>query len=179
MKKLILLFCGILIFSMSFGQVKIEKPTTLAEQFGVTTGTLIEKQIMEIGKVKGITVQIMYIKDLIDVKELKALRFEYRDRSINMAPTYSAVLDLDEVDGLIKSMKNLTTNVFPSSRDYYTEVTYRSKTGFQAGAYFNIDRKKWIAFIKLDQYDSNSFASFNSDDLTSLLSIVEQAKANM
>jgi hypothetical protein len=57
--------------------------------------------------------------------------------------TKVASLDSDEIEGLIKSIKNLKTNVFPSTRDTYTEVTNKSRTGFETRAYYDIGKLKW------------------------------------
>ena len=58
MKKIMILFIGLLLTGIVYGQVgqaKIEKQTSLAEQFSATAGTLMEKQLIDIGKVKGLS----------------------------------------------------------------------------------------------------------------------------
>jgi hypothetical protein len=179
MKKITTLGFGLLMTSLAFSQAKVEKQTTQAEQFSATAGTLIEKQFVDIGKVKGISVQVMKLKDLNSGTSKTALRFEYEYKSSYTSDTKIATLDLDEIDGLIKSMNNLKTTVFTSTRDVYTEVTFRSRTGFEAGAYYNVDKAKWVAYIKLEKFDSNSQVFFNTEDFASILTFVEQAKTKM
>jgi len=179
MKKITTLFFGLLMTSLAFSQAKVEKQTTQAEQFSATAGTLIEKQFVDIGKVKGISVQVMKLKDLNSGTSKTALRFEYEYKSSYTSDTKIATLDLDEIDGLIKSMNNLKTIVFPSTRDVYTEVTFKSRTGFEAGAYYDVDKAKWVAYAKLEKYDSNSQVFFNTEDFASMLTLVEQAKTKM
>ena len=98
----------------------------------------------------------MKLKDLINSRSKSALRFEYEYKSSYTSDTKIATLDLDEIDGLIKSMNGLKTNVFPSTRDVYTEVTFTSRKGFKAGAYYDVDKAKWVAYMKLEKFDSNS-----------------------
>ncbi len=158
---------------------KSEKQTTQAEQFSSQAGTLIEKQFIDVGKVKGITIQVMKLKDLNSGTTKTALRFEYEYKSSYTSDTKIATLDLDEIDGLLKSMNNLKTNVFTSTRDVYTEVTFRSRTGFEAGAFYDINKSKWTAYVKLERFDSNSEEFLNTDDFSTMLTLIEQAKAKM
>jgi len=66
---------------------------------------------------------VIKYKDLNNGTSKSALRFEYEYKSSYSSDSKIASLDLDEIDGLIKSMKNLQSTVFPSTRDIYTEVT--------------------------------------------------------
>ena len=179
MKKITSLFIGLLMTTLAFSQEKVEKQTTQAEQFSATAGTLIEKQFVDIGKVKGVTVQVMKFKDLNNGTSKSALRFEYEYKSSYTSDTKIATLDLDEIDGLIKSINNLKTTVFSSTRDVYTEVTFTSRTGFKAGAYYDVDKSKWVTFVKLEKFDSNSQVFLTTEDFATLLTLVEQAKAKM
>jgi hypothetical protein len=179
MKKIITLTIALLMTIFAYSQEKVEKQTTQAEQFSATAGTLIEKQFIDIGKVKGITVQVMKFKDLNNGTSQSALRFEYEYKSSYSSDTKVSVLDLDEIDGLIKSITNLNTTVFSSTRNVYTEVTFISRTGFKAGAYYDVDRAKWVTFVKLEKFDSNSQVFLTTEDFATLLTLVEQAKTKM
>ncbi len=179
MKKKITFLSIMFVASLAFGQAKVEKQTTQAEEFSATSGTLIEKQFIDIGKVKGISVQILKLKDLNSGVSKSALRFEYDYKSSYTSDTKIATLDLDEIDGLLKSLNNLKTKVFNSTRDVYTEITFRSRTGFEAGAYYDVDKSKWVAYVKLEKFDSKSQVFFSTDDLNSMQVLVEQAKAKM
>jgi hypothetical protein len=179
MKKIASLFIGLLMTTFAYSQDKIEKQTTQAEQFSATSGTLIEKQFIDIGKVKGVAVQVMKFKDLNNGASKSALRFEYVYKSSYSSDTKIATLDLDEIDGLIKSINNLKTTVFSSTRNVYTEVTFTSRTGFKAGAYYDVDKAKWVTFVKLEKFDSNSQVFLTTEDFTTLLTLVEKANSIM
>ncbi len=179
MKKLTTLFLAILIACVTFGQETKEKQLSNADQFSAKAGTLIEKQFIDIGIVKGVEVKVLKLKDLNDGTMRTALRLEYEYKSSYTSDTKIASLDSDEIDGLIKSINNLQANVFTSTRETYTEVTFKSRTGFEAGAYYDIDKGKWTAYIQLEKYDSKSSVFMNTEDFVTLLSLIEKAKSKM
>lgn len=170
--KTILALGGLFLLTtaLAFGQTK--EKLTQAEEFGAQAGTLIEKQFIDIGKVKGVKVRVNIFKDLNSGISESALRFEYLDTKI-------ATLDTDEIDGLIKSIKNLLTNVFPTTREIYTEITYRSKSGFEAGAYYSIEKGKWITYLQIEGWDRGSMVFLTPEDFSTLLELLEQAKLKM
>ena len=174
MRYSILIFALVASTAISFGQTK-EKELTQAEQFSSQAGTLIERQFIDIGKVKGVEIKVLKYKDLNAGTGKSALRFEFDYKS-----SYSiASLDADEIDGLIKSIKNLQINVFPTTREIYTEVTFKSRTGFEAGAYYSPDKTKWSTYVQIEKFDRNSMVFLSTEDFASLLSLIEQAKAKM
>lgn len=175
MKKLFFVIVWIMLSACAFGQTK-EKELSQAELFSAQAGTLIERQFIEIGKVKGVEVKVLKYKDLNGGTEKSALRFEYDYRSTYTSDTKIASLDVDEIDGLIKSIKNLQANVFTTNREVYTEVTFRSRTGFEAGAYYSPDKGKWSAYVQIEKYDRNSTVFLSTEDFITLLGLVESAK---
>jgi len=191
MKNIFILFILILITNSAYSQdkdekivpqaeqFKDEKAVTQAEQFSATAGTLIEKKIIDIGKIKGVSIQVMKLKDLISGDVISALRFEYEYRTSYTSDTKIATLDLDEIDGLLKATNSIKNTVFKSTPDTYTEVTFISRTGFKAGAYYDVNKSKWFAYLKLEQYDSNSRVFLNTEDFDLILKLVEQAKTKM
>ena len=164
--------------SRIFAQTK-EKELTQAEQFSSQAGTLIERQFLEIGKVKSVEVKVLKYKDLNNGVSKTALRFEYPYKSSISSDTKISSLDADEIDGLIKSIKNLQSSVFTSTRDIYTEVTFKSRTGFEAGAFYSPDKSKWTAYLQIEKYDRNSLVFLAPEDFTTLLNLIEQAKIKM
>jgi hypothetical protein len=180
MKHLTTILLTILIASATvYGQDTKEKQLSNADQFSAKAGTLIEKQFIDIGQVKGVQVKVLKLKDLNDGTTKTALRLEYEYKSSYSTDTKIASLDSDEIEGLIKSIKNLQTNVFTSTRDTYTEVTFKSRTGFEAGAYYDTGKSKWTAYMQLSKYDSKSSVFLNTDDFSTFLTLIEQAKTKM
>ena len=179
MKKLLPAF--VLIFTaVSFAQIAKptpEKEQSKLEQFSAKSGGLFERRFEPVGTVKGVKVEILSIADLISGLKIMGLRFEYYAYASYGGDTKTAFLDADEVDGLIKSITMLQSTVFPSTRDVYTEVTYTSRGGFSAGAYYA--NKQWTAFVKLEKYDSRSQVTMKPEDFGELLTFLQQAKAKL
>lgn len=181
MKKRFLVLSLLAISTFGFAQTPAtkEKQLSNAEVFSAKSGTLIEKQFLDIGKLKTVEVKILKLKDLNDGTAKSALRLEYEYSGRYSSDTKVALLDSDELDGLIKSIKNLQTNVFPSKRDVYTEIIYRSRTGFEAGAFYSTDKAEWVTYMQLEKYDKDSMVFLTVEDFATLLSLVEQAKTKM
>lgn len=139
MKKLTISIVISLISYTLLSQVK-EKELSNAETFSNQSGSLIEKQFIPIGKIKGVEVSVMKIKDLNSNVSKSALRFEYEYKSQYTTDSKIAVLDNDEIEGLVKSMNNMIASVFNSTRTVYTEVNFMSRTGFKAGCYFDVKK---------------------------------------
>ena len=180
MKRLALTLTAFLFSWASFSQQSAqEQQLSHAEQFGAQEGTLIERQFLDVGTIKGMTVKVLIIKDLLSETTKTALQLEYYYASSYSQHTKVANLDADEIDGLIKSIKKLQTDVFPSNRDTYTEVSFKSRTGFEIGASYNPDKAKWIAFAQLSRSDKDSLVSLHLEDFETLLALVEKADALM
>ena len=178
MKKLFVVIVMAFTCVSAMSQIKnAEETLSNAELFSVKSGTLIEKQFIDIGKVKSVEVKVLKIKDLNDDKTISALRFEYEAVGKYSSDTKIAMLDIDEIEGLVISIKNIQSKVFPSTPETYTEVTYRSRSGFEAGAFYS--DSKWKTYLKLEKYDSDSFVFLTQEDLTTLLGLIEQAKLKM
>lgn len=174
MKKtlpLIILLCAVCAFS----QIKpVEKEQSKLEAFSLRSGTLIEKQFVDVGEIKDVKVQTYILSDLISGIKISGLRLQKTVVDRYSVDTKIAALDLDEIDGLIKSITALKTKIFASTRTSYTEVVYKSRGGFTAGAYF--DSGKWTGFLKLEQYDSKSYTYLTPEEFDSFLLLVQKVK---
>lgn len=91
--------------------------------------------------------------------------------------TKSAMLDADEIDGLMKSIKLIQEKVLVTTPATYTEVNYRSRSGFEAGCFTS--KGSWSCYLKLEKFDGKSYVWINTEDLANLYSILEQAKTKM
>jgi hypothetical protein len=179
MSKVILLLVFIIATSTAFAQQTKtkEQETSNAEKFSERAGSLVKKEFIEIGVIKKSELKVIIYTDLISNQKTSALKFEYEHKSSYTTDTKAAVLDADEIDGLIKSIKIIQEKIFPSVPQNYSEVTFRSRSGFEAGCYSKKDG--WSAYMKLERYDSDSYVFMEKEDLTKLLSLLEQAKSNL
>ena len=105
------------------------------------------------------------------------MRFEYESVGKYSTDTKSALLDADEIDGLIKSVKIMQEKIFPSLTSNYTEVSFKSRGGFDAGCYWS--KGNWSTYLKLEKYDKDSYVFLDKEDFQILLKLLEQAKARL
>jgi hypothetical protein len=159
--------------SMTFGQSK-EQELSNADKFSAKAGTLIQKEFLEIGTINKTKIKVIHYKDFISNETVSAVRFEFDVASSYSTDTKIASLDADEIDGLIKSIKLIQDKVFVSVPANYTEVTYKSRGGFEAGCYWS--KSDWAAFLKLEKFDSKSYVFLKKDEFPSLLGLLEKAK---
>lgn len=178
MKKLLVVLMSIMAFTFSYGQtVTKEKELSNAEKFSSKSGTLIEKEFVDVGTLKKAEIKVIHYTDLISSESVSALRFEYEVAGSYSSDTKIASLDADEIDGLIKSIKMMQEKVFTSTPTNYTEVTYKSRGGFEAGCYWS--KGDWSTYLKLEKYDGKSYIFLKKDDFPELLSLLEKAKTLM
>ena len=144
------------------------------EKFSAKSGTLIEKKFIDIGKLKDVKVQVLVITDMMGNAKVSGVRFEIEKAGRYTSDTKVAFLDQDEVDGLVKSINILKTSVLGTTRDSYTEIAFRSRSGFEAGAYFG--EGKWTTFMKLERFDKDSYVFLQPEDFDTLASLLQQAK---
>jgi len=178
MKKLLIVLMSIMAFTVSYGQTDTkEKELSNAEKFSSKSGTLIEKEFIDVGTLKKAEIKVIHYTDLISNESVSALRFEYEVAGSYSSDTKIASLDADEIDGLIKSIKMMQEKVFTSTPTNYTEVTYKSRGGFEAGCYWS--KGDWSTYLKLEKYDGKSYVFLKKDDFPELLTLLEKAKTLM
>lgn len=179
LKKTILVIAVFLTsINYSYGQAETKaKEVSNAEKFSDKSGTLIQKEFSDVGDIKKCKIQIAKFEDLISNQKTSAVRFEYDYVSSYSRDTKLALLDADEIDGLVKSLKLIQDKVLPTSSSNYTEVSYRSRSGFEAGCFSKKD--SWKIYLKLERYDGNSYVFLDKDDLPKLLQLLESAKSKL
>lgn len=180
MKKIQLIFALIAITLYSFGQQAAkakEQEVSNAEKFSERAGSLVQKEFIDIGTLKKCDIQVAKFTDLISGQKSSAVRFEYEYKSSYSSDTKIAMLDEDEIDGLMKSIKIIQEKVLPTSTTNYTEVNFRSRSGFAAGCFSK--KNSWTTFMKLEKFDSNSYVWMEKEDLAQLLSLLLQAKEKL
>lgn len=175
MKKSI--FTLLLIFTWCVGNSQTkDKELSNAEAFSAKVGTLMQMEFVDIGTLKGCKIQVVYFTDLISKTKQSALKFEYS--SSYSAGTKAAILDPDEVDGYMKSIKIMQEKIIATTPINYTEINYRSRGGFEGGCYFS--EKKWGMYLKLEKFDMKSYVpTLSVEDLPTLYTFLEQAKAKL
>lgn len=156
---------------------KHDEPTSNVEKFSNRSGTLMKKDFIEIGTLKKCEIKVNYFTDLISGQKQSAVRFEYEYKSSYTSDTKIALLDADEIDGLMQSIKIMQDKVFASTPSNYTEVEFKSRSGFAAGCYSK--NNTWSCYLKLERFDGNSYVWLDNQDMTVLLDLLQQAKTKL
>lgn len=177
-RTLLIIIVSLTAINLSYGQNETKsKEVSNAEKFSDKSGTLIQKEFLDVGDLKKCKIQIAKYEDLISSQKTNAVRFEFDYVSSYSSDTKLALLDTDEIDGLIKSLKLIQEKVLPVPATNYTEVSYRSRSGFEAGCFSKKD--SWSIYLKLERFDSKSYIFLDKDDLPKLLTLLESAKAKL
>jgi retron-type reverse transcriptase len=164
--------------TLAFSQNQtVDREQSNIEKFSAKSGTLIEKQFVDVGNLKGVKVQLFIITDMLSNSKASGLRMEYVATGRYSSDSKIAVLDQDELDGLIKSINILKTKVFNTTRDSYTEIIFRSRSGFEAGGYYSDG--KWKTFMKLERFDKDSYIFLQPEDFDALAELLQQAKQKL
>lgn len=173
--KIIIILISVLTVNLSYGQTKTtEKELSNAQKFSSKAGTLIQKEFLEVGTIKKALIKVIHYKDLISLDSVSSVKFEYEVVGKYSSDTKAASLDADEIDGLIKSMKMMQEKVFIATPLNYTEVTYKSRGGFEAGCYWS--KGDWSTYLKLEKFDGKSYVFLKKEDFPELLTLLEKAK---
>lgn len=153
------------------------KEQSNVEIFSNRAGTLIQKEFENIGSVKKCEIQIAKFTDIITGQKSNGVRFEYEYKSSYSSDTKLAFLDVDEIDGLIKSIKLIQSKVFVTTPTNYTEVSFKSRSGFEAGCFTS--KGTWSTYMKIEKNDNNSFVFMDKENLESLLILLERTKGKL
>jgi hypothetical protein len=178
MKKLLFLSrLALCTFYSNAQSVSKEKEQSNAEIFSAKSGTLMQKEFLALSNIKNCKIEVLHFTDLITSSKQSGLKFSMDVVTSYSTDTKSAMLDADEIDGLMKSIKLIQEKVLVTTPATYTEVNYRSRSGFEAGCFTS--KGSWSCYLKLEKFDGKSYVWINTEDLANLYSILEQAKSKM
>lgn len=183
MKKILfIIILSLLCAGELFSQDLKDVVETKSDKFSNRSGSLIQKEFNEVGKVSGNEITVLKIKDLNSNETISSVRFKNTSYSSTFGEEeYLNSIDKEELDGLIISVKKLIDEVIKTEPSVYSEVVYRSVSGFSLGAFYRNEAKKkgWVPFLKVDKYKSKSFSTLNDDNLIEILALLEKAKEMM
>jgi hypothetical protein len=178
MKKILLLsFLAVITLNSTAQLTTKVKDQSNAEIFSAKSGTLMQKEFLALSNIKNCKIEVLHFTDLITSSKQSGLKFSIDVVSSYSTDTKTAMLDADEIDGLMKSIKLIQEKVLITTPATYTEVNYRSRSGFEAGCFTR--KGAWSCYLKLEKYDDKSYVWINTEDLANLFNILEQAKTKM
>ena len=169
----------ILLSLNSFAQVKKsdDAPKSQLETFSERAGSMIKKEFVDVGKVNRVKFQVLKLTDILTNATVVGIRMEGQSTG-----TYSiskaAFIDSDEVDGLIKALNYVNTTVLNTTPpDNDVEYNFHARSGFAAGV-FNY-RNKWMGYLKLQRFDTDSQFDFSSEDFAKVKDLIVTAKSKL
>lgn len=174
MKRILLLALFLLSLNQGFSQDKEvikTKSESKIEAFSSETGSLIEKSNTEVGKLGSVTIKASTITNLLSNNKTKGLRIEKTNTS-KYGGDYINFLDEDEIEAVIKSIDILKEKV-TTTPSTYVEIIFRSRSGFEFGAYYS---SEWKYFIQIDRYKSDSMYFIGSKDVQDFETLIKQGK---
>ncbi len=172
------LFIAIINTSYSQGTQKKDDESSKTEKFTSASGRLIKREFIDIGRSNGCEFKVMHMTDLITNEKISALRIEKKVAGTYTTDTKIAVLDADEIDALLKSFRAIKT-ALGTTPAVYTEISFTSRGGFEAGSFYSTEKSKWSIYMKLEEYDSNSYVFMKTEDLDELIALAEKAKEEL
>ena len=145
-------------------------------EFLSKNGSFILKEFYDLGKVKGVTCQVLIMTNIKDNTKMGCLRLETTYSSSYSTDSYIGTLDVDELDACIQSLEYISNNLLPSTPAVYTEAEYKTRDRVRLGAFYNERKSSWSAFV-YTTYSSRSCEFLDSSSITSLISVMERAKS--
>lgn len=183
MKQIMLLVVAILCTANVIAQELPNKEQSKSEvvQFLEMDGYLLKKEFYDIGKVAGIEFQNIVITDIATGTKRGALRISVDSYSSLGTTTYTGTLDYNEIDGCIKSMEYIQSNILTNIPTTYTECIYKTKDGVSFGAYMSNSRKtpEWIVFVQTKDYTIKSHKHFSAEQIGEVIRILYKSIQNL
>ena len=177
MKNTIKIVFALLVFNVTLSQER-SKDLSNAELFSSQAGTLIEKEFIDVGKINNNTeIKILKITDMISGASIQSLRITTTLKSSYSDDTKIAQLDSDEIDGLIKSLNIIKERVFNTNVTNYTEITFKSRSGFEAGCFWS--KNEWKTYLQIEKYDRKSMVWLKRSDFDHFLELLMAAKTKI
>ena len=174
MKKLILLFSILVSYSVgSFAQSSSDqKSESKVVAFKDRSGSLMKEEIYNVGKFNRVNYDVIIYTDLLNKEKVGSLRVTTSDTRY----LYYGYLDSDEIDSALKTLNYIQENVLSSTPSVDTKIEYNSRDKVRIGVSANAN-KNWTVYIYAHSYDKDTKTSFSADDISKMISAMEQAQS--
>lgn len=171
------LILAVLFTTLNLRSQNGESPSQLSssEKFSSRTGVLIQRKFIPVASVQKLEVEILHIKDLINLDSTSTVRIKYDVVSSYSSDTKITALEKDEIEDVIKAMRMIIDDVYSSAPSKYSEITYQSQSGLQIGCFWSDQKKKRTTFIQLEKSDTKSFVVLKKEDFIQLIQTLAKA----
>lgn len=177
MKKINLIVLLALGMSPAYAQNTAATVENPAEAFANRKGTVLEKRFDDVGKVGYLNVQVEYISDLTSSDKIQCVRFDIE--LTNNTPGPSAILDTNEVNGLLSFLNYITTKVTNHPPvDPNTDISYTDKYNFQIGCFWQ-KSNGWTLYLRTESENPVTETDILQADVAGLVKILNLAKSEI
>lgn len=179
MKKYLVLLVTLMLSMTSYAQEskKEFKSESNSVEFLNKSGTFIYKDFFDLPAVKKIEFQVLIMSDFVENTKIGCLRLITYYKASYGTSTYIGTLDYDEIDACIQCLEKLNNDIINTTPTNYVEVEYRTKDGVEIGAYYNVQKAKWTAYVYTRSYTRDSAEYINSENIVKIIDNLKKAKA--
>jgi hypothetical protein len=190
MKRLIhitlLLFFGI---NYGFSQsdsliIPMAKNQTLLEQTLNSVDFLLKKEVIPAGNLRGYTFDVMKVSNLENFQQVSGIRInqDFPAGTLSkQAISIKTYLDSKEVEDLLTTLNYMRTVVkMTGYPENYTEIYFNSLSGSQLVLYISQPSpmlKRWGLAFQINTNINKTFTNLYINDIDSLITLLEAAKA--
>ena len=173
MKKIVLIFCLTSIILMSEGNAQMATGDT---PLWLKSGTLLQKELIEVGKVKNLYLSVVMFKDVNTEARDTVLQILNREINDGKIYEYYHLLKYDEINQLVNAMQTVQDKILKTQVKNKTEYYFKSKTGLLFQCIWEENDRKWTLYMELDNEEHKSYVTLDKDDLKTLIIKINEAK---
>ncbi len=176
MKKLLVILALMMPLFLN-AQEKEAKSNSKTLEFLEKDGSVFKKEFHKLPSVDFKTDnEVLIITDLKSNEKRGCFRITTKYPTSSGTDNYIGTLDPDELDAAILSLEKILNDIITNTPETYTEVVYKTRDGVQIGTYWSDKKNEWTLFVKTKSYSSRSMSTFKSDEITTLVDNLKQAK---
>ena len=140
--------------------------------------TLLEKQIVNIGKIGDLNFQKITLKDNKDNASISVLGIMTFFENFDSISKRTITFEKEEVKLLISNLQALEqkTSTKPSVE---TKYKYTTKNNLEAGSTFDLGSNSWVYFFKLPNYNLQNATVLDKDEFKELINILKKTEKDL
>jgi hypothetical protein len=152
-----------------------------SEALSNRTGTLLQEEMIYTGGTEKFAIEAIKVTDLLTGESSRMLLLVHNRPGPIMGSSRikTAAIEGQEIDDLAKALRYMIDVVFKTSPHRYTEVNFKSRSGFEVGAEFDQKRHHWMPYMKFRKGERVDRVYFNYSELAKALDTIELARAKL
>ena len=140
--------------------------------------TLLEKQIVNIGKIRDLNFQKITLKDNKDNSSASVLGIMTFFENFDSISKRTITLDKEEVKLLISNLQTLEQKT-TAKPNLETKYKYTTKNNIEIGSTFETSSNSWVYFLRLPNYNLQNAVSLTKDEFKELQNILKKIEKDL